>query len=115
MTAAKGSFQFTRKERINDPQDFRRVMKTGSKLTSRNFILFMKENEEGCHRLGVVVSKEVGRATYRNRIKRICREFFRLHKHRIKGTVDIIILARKGCSLTKYSDAKQELGRVFAV
>ncbi len=115
MVNIKETFGFTRKERITYPQDFKRVMKTGRKLASRNFILFMKENEGEFHRLGVVVSKEVGAATYRNRIKRVCREFFRLHKHRIKGAFDIIIMVKKGCSLRKYVDAKRELGRVFAL
>ncbi len=115
MVDAKGLFRFTRKERITYPQDFKRVMKTGRKLVSRNFILFMKENEGEFHRLGVVVSKEVGAATYRNRIKRVCREFFRLHKHRIKGTFDIIILAKRECRVRRYVDAKAELGRIFGV
>lgn len=115
MVDAKGLFRLTRKERITYPQDFKRVMKTGRKLVSRNFILFMKENEGEFHRLGVVVSKEVGAATYRNRIKRVCREFFRFHKHRIKGTFDIIILAKRECRVRRYVDAKAELGRIFGV
>ncbi|MEI9479047.1 MAG: ribonuclease P protein component [Deltaproteobacteria bacterium] len=115
MVDAKGLFRFTRKERISYPQDFKRVMKTGRKLVSRNFIVFMKENEKEFHRLGVVVSKEVGPATSRNRIKRVCREFFRFHKHRIKGTFDIIILAKRECRVRRYVDAKAELGRIFGV
>ena len=115
MVNAKGSFRFRRKERITNPQDFRRVMKTGRKLHSKNFILFAKENEQKFHRLGVVVSKEVGPAANRNRIKRVCREFFRLHKNQIKGTLDIIILAKRECLLRKYVDAKEELGRILGV
>jgi ribonuclease P protein component len=115
MVDAKGLFRFTRKERITNPLDFKRVMKTGRKFVSRNFILFMKENEKEFHRLGVVVSKETGPATCRNRIKRVCREFFRFHKHRIKGTLDIIILAKRECGVRKYVDAKAELGRIFGV
>lgn len=115
MVNVRGSFRFTRKERITDPQDFKRVMKTGRKVASKNFILFIKENEKELHRLGVVVSKEVGSAAYRNRIKRVCREFFRLHKHRIKGAFDIVIMAKKGCCLRKYTNAKEELGRVLAL
>jgi ribonuclease P protein component len=115
MVNSKGSFRFTRKERITDPQDFKRVMKTGRKLHSKSFIMFVKENGQQFHRLGVVVSKEVGPATYRNRIKRMCREFFRFHKHKIKGGFDIIILAKRECLLRKYVDAKEELGRVLGV
>jgi len=115
MVDGKGSFRFRRKERMAHPQDFKRVMKTGRKLTSRNFIIFVKENEKEFHRLGVVVSKEVGSATYRNKIKRVCREFFRLHKGRIRGSADIVILAKKGCSVKKYLEVKEELGRVLAL
>jgi len=115
MVDTKGSFRFTRKERLTHPGDFKRVMKTGRKLHSKNFILFLKENGQQCHRLGVVVSKEVGPAAYRNRIKRVLREFFRLHKHRIKGALDIIVMAKRECLLKKYVDAKGELGRILGV
>ena len=90
-------------------------MKTGRRLTSRNFVLFIRENEGRIHRLGVVVSKEVGSATYRNRIKRVCREFFRLHKSRIEGAYDIVMLAKKGCKIRKYADVKEELGKVLSL
>ena len=115
MTTVGGAFRFRRNERINDPEDFRRVMRTGRKVVSRSFILFIKNNERNFHRLGVVVSKEVGPATYRNRIKRVCREFFRLHKHQIKGAADIIILTKKGCNIRGYKDAKDELRRAFVL
>lgn len=109
----KGPFRFTKKERITHPQDFRRVMKMGRRISSKNFILFIRENENGLHRLGIVVKKEVGPANLRNRIKRYFREFFRLHKHQIKGSFDLIILAKKGCVFNRYSEASEELRRVF--
>jgi len=115
MVNAKRSYRFTRRERITHSQDFRRVMKTGRKRHSKNFILFVKENGQQFHRLGIVVSKEVGPATCRNRIKRVCREFFRLHKHQIKGAFDIILLAKKESELKNFVDATGELGRVFGV
>jgi ribonuclease P protein component len=115
MVNAKGAFRFTRRERLTHPQDFKRVMKTGRKFYSKNFIVFAKPNEQEFHRLGVVVSKEVGTAAYRNRIKRVLREFFRLQKHRIKGALDIIVMAKRGCVLGKYVDVKDELGRVLGI
>jgi len=104
-----GPFRFSKKERINHPQDFKRVMKLGKRLQSKKFTLFIQENEEGFHRLGMVVKKEIGPATYRNRIKRYFREFFRLHKHQIRGSLDIIILAKKGFVLNHYREAEEEL------
>lgn len=111
--SVKGAFRFTKKERITRAQEFRRVMKSGRRLTSKNFILFCQDNENPFHRLGIVVKKEVGTATVRNRIKRYIREFFRLHKHRINRSCDIVLLVKKGCSIHRYTEAEEELRGLF--
>lgn len=111
-TAVKGSFRFTKKERITQPQDFKMVMKFGRRVSSRSFILFIRKNENPFHRLGIVVKKEVGPATFRNRMKRYVREFFRLNKRRIKGSYDIILMIKKGCSLRGYQEAEKELRKL---
>jgi ribonuclease P protein component len=90
-------------------------MRFGKRVPSKNFILFTRQNEKQVHRLGIVISKEVGKATYRNRIKRLLREFFRLNKHRMDGALDVVILVRKGCALSRYAEAEEELRRLFAL
>ena len=109
----KGSFRFTQKERITHPRDFKRVMRFGRRLSSKNFLLFVQANKGGFHRLGIVVKKEIGPATVRNRMKRYVREFFRLNKHQMKGSLDMIILAKEGCALKRYREAEEELRRVL--
>lgn len=111
----KGSFSFTKKERISSPQDFRKVMRVGRRLSSKNFILFIKKNDNPFHRLGIVVKKEIGPATFRNRMKRYIREFFRLQKHQIKGSYDIILMVKKGCSVNRYQEAEEELKGLFVL
>ncbi len=111
----KGSFRFTRKERITQRQDFKTVMKFGRRVSSRSFILFTRKNDKTFHRLGIVVKKELGPATFRNRMKRYVREFFRFHKHRFKGSYDIILMIKKGCSLNGYQEAEEELRRLFVL
>jgi ribonuclease P protein component len=108
-------FRFTKEERIKHPQDFRRVMKLGKKLQSKHFLLFLQDNEVGSHRLGMVLKKEIGPATYRNRMKRYLREFFRLHKHQIHGSLDMVILIKKGPILGRYAEVEEELRRVFII
>jgi len=105
----KGSFGFAKRERINQAQDFRRIMKFGKRISSKNFVLFIKRNENTFHRLGIVVKKEIGTAAFRNRMKRYIREFFRLHKHQIRGSNDIILMMKKGCSVSRYQEAEEEL------
>jgi ribonuclease P protein component len=62
-----------------------------------------------------VVKKEVGPAAFRNRKKRYIREFFRLHKHQIKGSYDIILMTKKVCLLNRYQEAEEELRRLFTL
>jgi ribonuclease P protein component len=104
-----------KEERIRHPQDFRRVMKLGRKLQSKHFLLFLRDNETGFQRFGMVIKREIGPATYRNRIKRYLREFFRLHKHQIRESLDIIILSKKGPMLGRYTEVEEELRKVFIV
>ncbi len=111
-TAVKQSFRFTKKERITQPQDFRMVMKFGKRASSRSFIFFIRKSENSFHRLGIVVKKEIGPATFRNRMKRYVREFFRLNKGQIKGSYDIILIVKKGCSLRGYQEAEKELRKL---
>jgi ribonuclease P protein component len=60
-----------------------------------------------------VVKKEVGPATFRNRIKRYIREFFRLYKQRIHGSLDVVFLVKKGCLIKRYKEVEEELRELF--
>lgn len=111
----KGSFRLRKKERIAEPQDFRRIMRLGTKRSSRSFKLFIQESDNTFHRLGIVVKKETGPAAFRNRMKRYIREFFRLHKHEIKGSCDVILMIKRGCSFDRYQEAEKELRGLFAL
>jgi ribonuclease P protein component len=47
-------------------------------------------------RLGLVVGRKVGNAVQRNRIKRVCRECFRLWPDLLPSGVDLVVIARPG-------------------
>jgi ribonuclease P protein component len=46
-------------------------------------------------RFGISVSKSVGSAAVRNRLKRLGREAFRLHQHEIPSNFDYILIITK--------------------
>lgn len=50
----------------------------------------------GCARLGIVVTKKVGNAVQRNRIKRVCRECFRGWPDLVPDGIDLVVIARSG-------------------
>lgn len=88
-------------------------MKSGKRKNTKNYILFFKESDKGFPRLGIILKKEVGRATLRNRVKRYLREFFRLNKHRIEKSLDIVIMVKKGTSPKTYWEVEEELAKVI--
>ena len=106
-------FSFTRADRILKHSDFLRISRYGRKLTNRYFVVIFCPGRFKRTRLGITVSKKVGHAVERNRIKRIFREYFRLNRHKITGFWDINIIARKETAGLTSGQALLSFQKVF--
>jgi ribonuclease P protein component len=100
---------FGKEEKILRKKEFSAAYDRGKRLSSANFIVFLNPNQQGKLRLGITVSKRVGKAVQRNRIKRLLREFFRVNKERLPQAQDIVIVARKDTSAKKLEEVSREL------
>jgi ribonuclease P protein component len=63
-------------------------------VSSSSFIWFALPNEIGHPRLGITVTRKVGGAVVRNRVKRVVRELFRRNRVLIEQPVDLVVHAR---------------------
>jgi len=81
-------------ERIRKKRDFSSLYRNGSRFRGRYFTLVYRRNGLAFSRLAVVVSRKVGAAVTRNRVKRRFRELFRRNKAMMAEPVDIIVVAK---------------------
>ncbi len=70
----------------------------------------MHTNRLNIPRLGIIVSKKVGNAVKRNRVKRVVRAFFRLNKALIQK-LDYIFIAKNNIDNISYKQLRDELLR----
>ena len=89
-------FGLGKAERLRTTKEFERVFDEGRTLRSRHLIVRVADNGLPYSRLGVIVSKKLGKAVRRNRIKRLFREAFRLNKERLPVGVDVILSPARG-------------------
>lgn len=82
-------------ERIRKRKDFLYLYKKGKRYRGKYFNLIYLSNDFSFSRMAVIVSKKVGNAVKRNKIKRKIRALFRRNKGFLKTPHDIIIIAKK--------------------
>ena len=99
---------FPREVRIVRSADYRRLYKEARKVHCEKFVLFGRANGVGHTRLGITVSRRIGGAVVRNRIKRLFREIFRRSLGEIPDQLDIIVNAKFGCVGAEYGKLRNE-------
>ena len=60
-------------------------------------VLYARKNRTGTNRVGITVSKKLGHAVVRNRVRRRLREVYRLNEALFKPGYDIVVVARTRC------------------
>jgi ribonuclease P protein component len=81
--------------RLTRSADFDRVYRQGRSHGNRYLVLYaFPRSEEGEPRLGVSVSRKVGGAVDRNRVKRLLREAFDACAERLPSGQDVVVVAR---------------------
>ena len=77
--------------RVKKSQDFDNIIRKKQSFANRQFVIYYQENKLDHMRLGISVSKKLGKAHERNKLKRYVRESFKTRKDFLKN-YDIIII-----------------------
>ncbi|MDI6845269.1 MAG: ribonuclease P protein component [Candidatus Saccharicenans sp.] len=99
-------------ERIRRKKDFSELFRKGRRIRGRYFHLVFMPNGLEFSRMAVVVSRKVGKATVRNRIKRWFREIFRRNKSLWPQPLDLIFIAQKEMAGSQRAEVEAEFFEV---
>lgn len=101
---------FPKSCRLLSPSDFASLRRDSLSIQGSGFRFVYKavQGRVGRSRLGMAVSSKVGKANYRNKIKRVVRESFR--KRSFSNSYDILFIPNSKISIMELSD---ELGKAF--
>jgi ribonuclease P protein component len=98
--------------RLKRRRDFLRLQGRGDRRYGRRFIYYFRASPTGVTRLGITVSRKVGGAVTRNRIKRLVREVYRRHLQTFERPVDLVMIAKRGVDDFSYVHIEEEFTHV---
>ena len=92
----------SKEERIKKKSQFIRIFRSGNRIESEKLRIFYKNNSSGISKFSIVTGKKLGRAVYRNRIKRVIKEVFRKNKEYFGEGINWIFIPREKWEKTDY-------------
>ena len=87
--------------------EIEKIIKTGLKLISSYFVIYYIENNKQYNRYVVSVSKKIGKAVVRNRIKRQIKDI--LAKNNLCFNKDYVIIVRNSLLMCTYEEIQIKL------
>ncbi|MBN1552303.1 ribonuclease P protein component, partial [bacterium] len=101
-------------EKLRNHQEFREVYGKGRKLSGPLCTVHFLQNNLHIMRYGLTVTRYIGKAVKRNRIRRILREVMRSMAHSLKPGYDIVIVAKHQILKASFQDIHYQLGDLFS-
>ena len=100
--------------RVRKRREFLQIQNAGRRVATRHFLVVYVAAGDGPTRLGITVTKKIGNAVVRNRIKRAVRETFRGCAATLARGVSLVVIARDGAGSLGVPATSAELVPAFA-
>ncbi len=100
-------------ESLRNTRQFGFVYKRGKSVVNRHIVLYYVKNNLDFNQVGFSVSKKVGNAVVRNRVKRLMKESFRLNSEKLNTGYDIVFVARVRMNNSTFKDVQKAMKSCF--
>jgi len=91
------------------------MQRVARRRASGRLVVLCANSRRADSRIGITVSRKVGNAVIRNRIKRYVREVFRRIQHDVDPVQDILVIARPTAATASFEDVRLEIVRALRV
>ena len=115
-TADGSSTRFSRQSRLRKHADFEKVYRSGRRLFCAHMtVIFLRRDSvpPGPARVGFAITRMMGKAVDRNRVRRRLREATRLNLSAVGNAVDVVIHPKKSAQTMNFAELTQEVARAF--
>jgi ribonuclease P protein component len=107
------SFKFIKQAKIVKTDDFSSVFNLRKRIASPHLVMRYKPNDLNRPRLGLIVGKKTAKlAVWRNYMKRVLRELFRINQHQLPA-LDLVIQVQKPFEKADFLQIKQEFEQLI--
>lgn len=93
--------------RLRTSREYTQVWRQGRRCHTTHLLVIVGAGSGGA-RLGISVSRKVGNAVSRNRIKRWIREYFRVHREKLAAGADCSVIVKPGAALLDHAAIDQQ-------
>ena len=107
------AFKFIKQAKIVKTDDFSSVFNLRKRIASPHLVMRYKLNDLNRPRLGLIVGKKTAKlAVWRNYMKRVLRELFRINQHQLPA-LDLVIKVQKPFEKADFLQIKQEFEQLI--
>ena len=100
--------------RVKKEKDFQALFDAGHSVANRKFVVYQRDRGASHYRVGLSVSKRLGNAVVRNRIKRRLRHLVMELSDQLLSC-DFIIICRQGVQELSYDEMRRNLIHILSL
>ncbi len=100
---------------LRSMMEFKKVYSLGNNYWNRNLILYVRKNEINFTRIGYSITKKIGNAVVRNKIRRRMKEIIRLNYNDLLEGYDLVLIPKRNVVDITYEELENAILHILQI